>query len=71
MTQSPLDGHEAAQSPDDAGEVHSTAFTGVVVPYDDAPDELTIYPTDATDEELLTTWVSAQEDSYVDLSEMA
>ncbi|WP_311170678.1 DUF7511 domain-containing protein [Halobellus ordinarius] len=38
--------------------------------YDDAPDECTIYPADATPAELTTTWISATEESYVALDAM-
>ena len=38
--------------------------------YDDAPDECTLYPADATSAELPTTWLSAKEGSYVSLAEM-
>ncbi|SDY36394.1 hypothetical protein SAMN04487946_11291 [Halobellus clavatus] len=38
--------------------------------YDDAPDECTLYPADATPSELPTTWISAKEGSYVSLDEM-
>ncbi|MFC7167374.1 DUF7511 domain-containing protein [Halospeciosus flavus] len=39
-----------------------------VVPYEDG-DECTLYPSDADEEELVTKWVSAKGDSFVDLEE--
>jgi hypothetical protein len=44
-------------------------YDAAVVAYDDEPDECTIYPTDASDDELVTTWISAKEGSYVSLEE--
>ena len=38
--------------------------------YDDAPDECTIYPADATAADLTTTWITAREGSFVQLDEM-
>ena len=38
--------------------------------YDDAPDECTIYPADATQTELTTTWVSARANSFIALETM-
>jgi hypothetical protein len=45
-------------------------YDAVVVAYDDSPDECTIFPADATDEELVTTWMTAEAGSYVSLDEM-
>ena len=42
----------------------------VVVEYDDKPDECTIYPPNATEERLVTTWLSAGGDAFVGLDEM-
>ena len=39
----------------------------ITVENEDAPDECAIFPCDATENELLTTWVTAQEGSYIDL----
>ena len=38
-----------------------------IVEYEDAPDECTIFPRDASGVERMTTWISAEEGSYVDL----
>lgn len=38
-----------------------------VVEYDDAPDECTIFPGNVSEWERLTTWITAQEGSFVDL----
>jgi hypothetical protein len=45
-------------------------YIAIVAPYDDAPDECTIFPAGISEDELLTTWISAQEGSYVSLDEM-
>lgn len=39
-----------------------------VEPYDDAPDLYTFYPHDASDEEIITQWISADEDAIVDVT---
>ena len=38
-----------------------------VVRNDEDPDRRTVYPVDANDDELLTHWLTANEDSFVDL----
>ena len=38
---------------------------GTVVRYDDRPDECTIHPTDPTEGERTTAWITAKEGSYV------
>lgn len=38
-----------------------------VVEYEDAPDECTIFPQHVSGMERMTTWISAEEGSYVDL----
>ncbi len=45
-------------------------FDHVTIDCDSAPDECAIFPREATEEELLTTWVTAQGDSFVDLESM-
>lgn len=45
-------------------------LTASVVEYSDEPTECTIYPGDAPPEQLLTTWISAREGSFVDPTEM-
>ncbi|WP_411964557.1 hypothetical protein [Haloferax sp. YSMS24] len=45
-------------------------YIAIVTPYDDAPDECTIFPTGLSEERLMTTWISAEEDSFVSLDEM-
>lgn len=44
-------------------------FVATVVQYDKVPDECTIHPLDATDEELMTCWVSALEGSFVSIED--
>ena len=43
---------------------------GCVERYDDAPDEFTLYPADCEESEVVTTWISAREGSYVDVEAM-
>ena len=45
-------------------------YEAIVAPYDDAPDECTIYPIDVPEEKLMTTWITAEEGSFVSLDEM-
>lgn len=45
-------------------------YAAIVVPADDAPAECTIFPVDAEDEELVTTWISAEDGSFVALEDM-
>ena len=53
----------------DAGSSEQTCLARIEE-YDDAPDVCTIYPADATSEELTTTWISATADSFVSLETM-
>lgn len=39
-----------------------------IVEYEDAPDECTIFPSDTSDIERMSTWISAKEGSYIDLT---
>lgn len=39
----------------------------VTVANDDGPDECVLFPQEASDAELMTTWIAAFEGSYVDL----
>jgi hypothetical protein len=45
----------------------SLQLRATVVEYENAPDECTIYPSGVTGMEQMTTWISAEEDSFVDL----
>lgn len=45
-------------------------LTAVVVEYDGEPDECTLYPAEASDDALVTEWITAEEGSYVELDEM-
>lgn len=42
----------------------------VTVENDGAPDECALFPHEATESELHTTWITAQEGSFVDLESM-
>lgn len=45
----------------------SLQLRATVVEYENAPDECTIYPRGVSGMEQMTTWMSAEEDSFVDL----
>jgi hypothetical protein len=64
MSESPRhhDGTSGDERPADA-------LVAAVVSYDDAPDECTIYPADADDDDLVTRWITAQAGSFVPLAE--
>jgi hypothetical protein len=59
-----------AFDPTDGVDESRNAYAASVVPYDDAPDECTIFPVDAAEADLVTTWISAAEGSFVALDEM-
>ena len=42
----------------------------VTVENDEAPDECAIFPRNADEDELMTTWISAHEESFVSLESM-
>ena len=42
----------------------------VTVEHDDAPDECAIFPREATEEQLMTTWITAHDDAFVALESM-
>jgi hypothetical protein len=44
-------------------------LVSVVVQYDDGPDRCTIYHPDSTGLDRMSTWISADLSSFVDLSE--
>jgi hypothetical protein len=45
-------------------------YAAIVSTYDDAPDECTVFPVEVSEADLVTTWVSAREGSFVPLAEM-
>lgn len=45
-------------------------FDYVTIENDDTPNECAIFPRTATKEELMTIWVAAHGDSFVDLESM-
>ena len=57
--------HARRRSNDEAPE-----WISVVESHDDAPDECTIYPLGCPDHELVTTWITAQEGSFVDVDDV-
>jgi hypothetical protein len=48
----------------------TSAYRAVVEEYDDASDECTIYPMDASLDERVTLWISAQRPGFVDLEDV-
>lgn len=56
------DSHHADSEP--------TPLDYVTVENDDAPDECAIFPREASDDVLTTTWITAQADSFVSLESM-
>lgn len=42
----------------------------VTIENDEAPDECAIFPSDASEDVLMTTWISAHGDSFVALESM-
>ena len=55
---------------DDPDDATAPRYDAEVARYGDAPDECTISPAAIEGEKRLTTWISAQEGSYVDLASM-
>ncbi|MFC6717154.1 hypothetical protein ACFQGT_06340 [Natrialbaceae archaeon GCM10025810] len=49
-------------------ESNEPGFEHVVVENDDEPDECAIFPREATEVELMTTWISASGDAFTDLA---
>lgn len=60
----------SALAPDESDESRAGTLAAVVEERDSAPDECTIYPVDAADEELVTKWITAEEGSFVELDAM-
>ena len=60
---SPTDPTAAADRP-------TATDSAVIVSTGHGPDVCTIFPLDVGEEELLTTWISAEEGSFVPLAEM-
>ncbi|MCU4740660.1 hypothetical protein OB955_08070 [Halobacteria archaeon AArc-m2/3/4] len=64
---------EVEPEPEPESEVDSPSrppLEHVTVENDDAPDECALFPCEATESELHTTWITAQEGSFVDLESM-
>ncbi len=51
--------------PNAEGPDRGPSLQGTVVRYDDKPDEYTLHPPNPTDRECTTTWITAEEGSYV------
>ncbi|AQL44342.1 hypothetical protein BV210_17175 [Halorientalis sp. IM1011] len=48
----------------------SVSITAKIVPVRDGTAECTLYPPNVSGVELMTTWITADEDSFVSLGEM-
>ncbi|AFZ72255.1 DUF7511 domain-containing protein [Natronobacterium gregoryi] len=63
--------HETDTRPSDGGpEPPAIELDHVTVENDDAPDECAVFPKDASEEQLLSSWIAAHEHSFVDLETM-
>jgi hypothetical protein len=72
-TDAPHDGVADADAPrvgDAPTNEREQVLLARVEEYDRDPDECTIYPANATATELPTTWITAEEGSFVSLDEM-
>lgn len=58
-----IDSRRERTEPDDP----TVELDHVTIELDSAPDECAIFPRDASDEQLLTCWITAQGGSFVDL----
>ena len=56
--------------PNDTARKTTVELEATIVEYDDAPNECTIAPTDVSDVDRMSTWISAQEGSYVELADV-
>lgn len=68
-----IDTHIHARDRTDETEADSRSYPPlehVTVENDGAPDECALFPCGATETELHTTWITAQEGSFVDLESM-
>jgi len=61
---------EDAPLPTPADEERSVSIESEIVPARDGTDECTLFPADASGIELMTTWITAGENSFVSLDEM-
>lgn len=71
MGNSPTDdtAEERLPAPDDH-EDRPPILLSRIVEFEDRPSECTIFPSDASETERLTTWMTAKEGSYVRLDGM-
>ncbi|SEW03668.1 DUF7511 domain-containing protein [Natrinema salifodinae] len=52
------------------GEESRIALDHVTIENPDAPDECAMFPRDASEDEMQTAWISAYDDSFVNLETM-
>ena len=55
---------------DGTTDTHSFDLESVVVEYETRTDRCTVYPRERTEEETLTTWLTADVNAFVSLEEM-
>ncbi|ELZ85720.1 hypothetical protein C453_07893 [Haloferax elongans ATCC BAA-1513] len=63
-------GSESTHTPGADRDPEATPRLTARIVVDDGEPECTIHPADATSEELLTTWITAVGDSFVELAAM-
>ena len=68
MTNDSTDADVDADGIGKSGDPHPS-LRGVLVRYEDGTEEFTVVSPEVDGDELLTTWVSADESSYVDLAD--
>ncbi|MFC7082220.1 DUF7511 domain-containing protein [Halorussus caseinilyticus] len=66
----PTNADDETPPTDDAPADGPDELTAVVVERDSESDQCTLYPTGASDEALVTEWITAEEGSFVSLEEM-
>lgn len=57
------------ETPDWVAEHRRPELASAVVEFDRGPDRCTIYPAGAPESELVTNWITATGDSFVDLAD--
>jgi hypothetical protein len=71
-TRPAVSSEETQQRPADQSAQSDSApdLASAVERYEDAPDECTIYPVGVSEDELVTTWITAREEHFVALEAM-
>lgn len=58
-----------SESPDWVTECPRTELASAVLEFEGAPDRCTVYPAEAPEADLVTHWITATGDSFVDLAD--